>query len=112
MSPDWSLGELARGPAGARLHLPMKRRWRFHFTNPLERLHKEIKRRTRGRRDFPTHDSLTRMVGSLLAEQAAEWQVSGRRYFSAGSMAKVDALEGGEIPKSCSLRSRDERGWR
>jgi hypothetical protein len=78
----------------------------------LERLHKEIKRRTRAVGIFPTRDSLMRMVGTLLAEQDDEWQVSDRRYFSVGSMAKVDALEGGEEPRSCSLRSREERGWR
>ncbi len=68
-------------------------------TNPLERLHKEIKRRTRVVGIFPTRDSLMRMVGTLLAEQDDEWQVSDRHYFSAGSMAKVDAVEGGEDPK-------------
>ena len=40
-----------------------------------------------------------RMVGTLLAEQDDEWQVSDRRYFSADSMAKVDVVEGGEDPK-------------
>ena len=48
---------------------------------------------------FPTRDSLMRMVGTLLAEQDDEWQVMDRRYFSLGSMAKIDALEGGEDPK-------------
>lgn len=48
---------------------------------------------------FPSRDSLMRMVGTLLAEQDDEWQVSDRRYFSIGSMTKVDALEGGEDPK-------------
>jgi hypothetical protein len=37
-----------------------------------------------------------RMVGTLLAEQDDECQDSDRRYFSVGSMAKVDAFEGGE----------------
>ena len=78
----------------AHLHFPMEHRRRLHSTNPLERLHKEIKRRTRVVGIFPT-----RMVGTLLAEQDDEWQVSDRRYFSAGSMAKVDAVEGGEDPK-------------
>ncbi len=40
-----------------------------------------------------------RMAGTLLSEQDDEWQVSDRRYFSLGSMAKVDALEGVEDPK-------------
>ena len=80
----------------AHLHFPREHRRRLHSTNPLERLHKEIKRRTRVVGIFPTRDSLMRMVGALLAEQDDEWQVADRRYFSVGSMTKVDALEGGE----------------
>jgi transposase-like protein len=72
---------------------------RFPQAAELERLHKEIKRRTRVVGIFPTRDSLMRMVGTLLAEQDDEWQVSDRRYFSLGSMTKVDELEGGEDPK-------------
>ncbi len=83
----------------AHMHFPREHRRRLHSTNPLERLHKEIKRRTRVVGIFPTRDSLMRMVGTLLAEQDDEWQVSDRRYFSLGSMAKIDALEGGEDPK-------------
>jgi putative transposase len=83
----------------AHLHFPREHRRRLHSTNPLERLHKEIKRRTRVVGIFPTRDSLMRMVGALLAEQDDEWQVSDRRYFSLDSMTKVDALEGGEDPK-------------
>jgi putative transposase len=83
----------------AHLHFPREHRRRLHSTNPLERLHKEIKRRTRVVGIFPTRDSLMRIVGALLAEQDDEWQVMDRRYFSLGSMAKIDALEGGEDPK-------------
>src|SRR6266487_4028047 len=83
----------------AHMHFPREHRRRLHSTNPIERLQKEIKRRTRVVGIFPTRDSLMRMVGTLLAEQDDEWQVSDRRYFSVGSMAKVDALEGGEDPK-------------
>jgi hypothetical protein len=94
----------------AHLHFPREHRRRLHSTNPLERLHKEIKRRTRVVGIFPTRDSLMRMVGTLLAEQDDEWQVSDRRYFSVGSMAKVDALEGGEDKgpaRSDRMRSED-----
>ena len=83
----------------AHMHFPREHRRRLHSTNPIERLHKEVKRRTRVVGIFPTLDSLTRMVGTLLAEQDDEWQVADRRYFSIGSMAKVDELEGGEDPR-------------
>jgi transposase-like protein len=83
----------------AHLHFPREHRRRLHSTNPLERLHKEVKRRTRVVGIFPNRDSLMRMVATLLAEQDDEWQVAERRYFSLGSMMKVDALEGGEDPK-------------
>lgn len=76
----------------AHLHFPREHRRRLHSTNPLERLHKEIKRRTRVVGIFPTRDSLMRLVGALrlddqggralLAEQDDEWQVADRRYFS------------------------------
>src|SRR3989442_2359619 len=58
----------------AHLHFPREHRRRLHSTNPLERLHKEIKRRTRVVGIFPTRDSLMRMVGTLLAESDDEWQ--------------------------------------
>ncbi len=75
--------------------------WRqLHSTNTLERIHKEIKRRTRVVGIFPNRDSLVRMVVTLLQEQDDEWQVADRRYFSIESMRRIDSqLEGGETPR-------------
>jgi putative transposase len=82
----------------AHLHFPREHRRRLHSTNPLERLHKEIKRRTNVVGIFPNRASLVRMVATLLQEQDDEWQVADRRYFSVGSMAHVDEM-GGETPR-------------
>ena len=53
----------------------------IHSTNPLERLNKEIKRRTNVIGIFPNEAAITRLVGALMLEQNDEWAIT-RRYMS------------------------------
>lgn len=79
----------------AYMHFPFAHWKQIKSTNPLERLNKEIRRRTDVVGIFPTDDSILRLVGMLMVEQSDEWAV-GRRYFSMASMAEVTGAD--ELP--------------
>jgi putative transposase len=62
--------------------------WRkIWSTNPIERLNKELKRRTDVVGIFPNTDSLLRLAACVLIEAHDEWQDTDRRYLSEASMA-------------------------
>jgi len=83
---------------------PETHRSRIRSTNPLERLNKEIKRRTAVVGIFPNRTSVIRLVGMILAEQDDEWQ-DGRRYFRPETMAAIDAVPIEEVGQPLLLAS-------
>ena len=59
--------------------LPEHHRRRLRTTNVLERLNREIKRRTADATLFPNEASLLRLVTAMVAEVSDEWEI-GRAY--------------------------------
>jgi putative transposase len=78
---------------------------KLRSTNPLERVNKEIGRRSDVVGIFPNDASVIRLAGALLSEQNDEWLVQ-RRYLSAESMALI--LAGTHGPES-SLEQQQDR---
>lgn len=61
--------------------LPTPHRRRLRTTNGLERIHKEIKRRTRVASLFPNEASVERLVSAILSEIDEEW-AAARQYLN------------------------------
>ncbi len=77
---------------------------KLRSTNPLERVNREIGRRSDVVGIFPNDASAIRLAGALLIEQNDEWLV-GRRYLSEESLALVLEDQGDEEREVIELRT-------
>jgi putative transposase len=73
---DWAEKSVAEGLAI--FPLPAEHRKRMRTTNLLERLNKEIKRRTQVATLFPYEASLLRLTTAVLIENSNDWE-TGRK---------------------------------
>ena len=60
---------------------PKEHREKIRTTNGLERINKELKRRSRVVGAFPNDESLLRLGGAILMDINEEW-LTGRKYLS------------------------------
>jgi len=79
----------AEGEVLAYDDFPPEHRRQIASTNPLERLHKELKRRSAVVGIFPNRHAVLRLFGALLAAQNDAWLVAGHRYMSETSLHTI-----------------------
>lgn len=61
---------------------PVKRWKKLRTDNPLERVNREVKRRTRTVGIFPNIDSCLRLVTAILIEMSEDWVGGGKRFIN------------------------------
>jgi len=88
---EWAEGNI---PEGLTVFLlPEKHRKRMRTSNMLERLNKELSRRTRVATIFPNEESLLRLASAVLSEISDEWE-SGKVYLSMQDDDKIVNFDG------------------
>jgi len=82
--------------------------WRkIWSTNPLERLNREVKRRTDVVGIFPNAQALLRLAGCVLIEAHDEWQSGQRRYLSESSMSLLTPPKPTHLPTAALCADGD-----
>ena len=84
----------------AYMSMPKEHWSQIHSTNPIERLNREVKRRSNVVSIFPNEAAIVRLIGAVLLEQNDEWAVS-RRYMSLetlGALGDTAGVGGKAVP--------------
>jgi len=84
---------------------PAEHRRQVYSTNPLERLNKELKRRSVVVGIFPNRPAVLRLFGALLAEQCDEWLVAGHRYIGELALRRLYMQEKEDTPAQLETKT-------
>ena len=85
---------------------PSRGHWRRVWaTNPLERVNKQIKRRSNAVGILPNDAVAVRLIGVVLMEVHDEWQIAERGYFSKHSIAQLHATSDDDHGKEATTDS-------
>jgi transposase-like protein len=83
-----ALMDASRDDVLAYMSFPREHWAQIASTNPLERVNREVKRRSDVIGIFPNDEAIVRLVGALMLETNDEWAVA-RRYMSLETLASV-----------------------
>jgi hypothetical protein len=83
-----ALMDASRDDVLAYMSFPREHWPQIASTNPLERVNREVKRRSDVIGIFPNDEAIVRLVGALMLETNDEWAVA-RRYMSLETLARI-----------------------